>query len=218
LPPQEPAIVGTIVSTAAKIYWRRLGLMVLANIVWLLASIPVVTWPAATAGLYALVRRVVAEELDDASLDTRLGDFWDGFRAHWQRNTLVALLDLTGLVVIVVALVSYGRSPVEPLRWLVGPIALVLIAWLAANLYVFPLLLHRRHASAWRVLREALLIALAYPLTSISLLVTSLVLAVPAVVLAGPILFVFFSAMATLQTVALRHILAERAELPGVNP
>ena len=214
----EPAIVGNIVSTAAKIYWRRLGLMVLANIVWLLASLPIVTWPAATAGLYALVRRVVAEELDDAAVDARLGDFWDGFRAHWQRATLVTLLDLAGAAIIVVAFVSYGRSPVDPLRWLVGPIALVLMAWLAASLYVYPLLLHRLDASAWQVMRQALLIVLAYPLTSGSLLVTSLVLAVPAFVLAGPILFVFFSAMATVQTVALRHILADRAELPETAP
>ena len=192
--------------------------MVLANVVWLLASLPIVTWPAATAGLFALVRRLVAEELVDASIDTRLGDFWDGFRAHWRRGTLVTLLDLVGGAIIVVAFLFYGRSPVEPLRWLVGPIALVLVAWLAASLYVYPLLLHRRHASAWQVVRGALLIALAYPLTSVSLLVTSLVLAVPAVVLAGPILFVFFSAMATLQTVALRHILADRAELPEAAP
>ena len=207
-----PTIVGSIVSTAAKIYWRRLGLMVLANILWVLASLPIVTWPAATAGLYTLVRRVVSEELDDAAIDARIGDFWDGFRAHWKRGTLATLIDLAGLGLIVVALVFYGRSPAEPLRWLIGPITLILIAWLAANLYVYPLLLHRRHASPLRVVREALLTALAYPLTSGSLLLTSLILAVPAVVLAGPALFVLFSAMATLQTVALRQLLVARGE------
>jgi uncharacterized membrane protein YesL len=210
-------MVGTIVSTAAKIFWRRLGLMVVANVLWLLMSLLIVTWPAATAGLFALVRRIVTEELDDVTLETRIGDFWDGFRAHWQRGTLVTLLDLAGVGIIVVAFVFYGRSTVEPLRWLVGPIALVLIAWLAANLYVYPLLLHRRYSTAWEVLREALLVALAYPLTSLSLLITSLVLAVPAVVLAGPVLFVFFSAMATLQTVALRQILIDRGERQEVS-
>jgi uncharacterized membrane protein YesL len=210
-------MVGTIVSTAGKIFWRRLGLMVVANVLWLLMSLPIVTWPAATAGLFALIRRVVTEELDDATLETRIGDFWDGFRAHWQRGTLVTLLDLAGVGIIVVAFIFYGRSSVEALRWLVGPIALVLIAWLAANLYVYPLLLHRRLSSAWEVLREALLVALAYPLTSLSLLITSLVLAVPAIVLAGPVLFVFFSAMATLQTVALRQILIDRGERQEVS-
>lgn len=210
-------MVGTIVSTAARIFWRRLGLMVLANLLWLLMSLPIVTWPASTAGLFALVRRVVTEELDDATVEARIGDFWDGFRAHWKRGTLVTLLDLAGVGIIVVAFVFYGRSSVEPLRWLIGPIALVLVAWLAANLYIYPLLLHRRFSSAWEILREALLMALAYPLTSLSLLVTSLVLAIPAVALAGPILFVFFSAMATVQTVALRQILVDRGERQEVT-
>jgi uncharacterized membrane protein YesL len=210
-------MVGTIVSTAARIFWRRLGLMVLANLLWLLMSLPIVTWPAATAGLFALVRRMVSEELDDATLETRISDFWDGFRAHWQRSTLATLLDLAGLSIIVVAFVFYGRSSVEPLRWLIGPIALVLVTWLAANLYVYPLLLHRRSSSAWEILRESLLMVLAYPLTSLSLLATSLILAVPAAVLAGPILFVFFSAMATVQTVALRQILIDRAERQEVT-
>lgn len=187
--------------------------MVAANLLWVLMSLPIVTWPASTAGLFTLVRRVVAEELDDATLETRLGDYWDGFRAHWQRSTQATLIDLAGVGLIVVAFVFYGRSPVEPLRWLVGPISLVGITWLAASLYVFPLLLHRRSSSALEIVREALLIALAYPLTSLSLLITSLVLAVPAAVLAGPILFVFFSAMATVQTVALRQILIDRGEM-----
>jgi uncharacterized membrane protein YesL len=213
-----PAIVGKIVSTAAKIYWRRIGLMILANILWLLMSLPIVTWPAATAGLFSLVRRVVTEELDDPALDARLGDFWDGVRAHWQRGSLVTLIDLAAGAVIVVAFLFYARSPVEPLQWLVGPIALVLIAWLAANLYLYPLLLHRPHATPWQIVREALLTALVYPLTTGSLLITSLVLAVPAALLAGPILFIFFSAMAALQTVALRQILIERGEVQEAHP
>ena len=117
--------------------------MVLAKSLWLLASLPIVTWPAATAGLFTLVRRAVAEELDDASWTPRLGDFWDGFRAHWHRGTLVAPRPRR-------AGGDRGRvrllrpHPAEPLRWLVGPIALVLVTRLAANLFVYPLVLHRR--------------------------------------------------------------------------
>ena len=57
--------------------------------------------------------------------------------------------------------------------------------------------------------------ALGYPLPSLSLLVTVLVLFIAAVALAGPVLFVFFSAIAMLQTVALRQILIQRGE-PGM--
>jgi hypothetical protein len=64
-------------------------------------------------------------------------------------------------------------------------------------------------------MREALLVTLGYPLPSLSLLVTVLVLLIAAVALAGPVLFVFFSAIAMLQTVALRQIMIQRGE-PGM--
>ncbi len=206
------------VATAGRILWRRLGLLVLANVLWLVMSVPVVTWPAATAGLFTLVRRVVAEELDDAPWDSRISDFWDGFREHWQRGSVLTAIDLAGLGMIVVALVFYGRSPAEPLRWLVGPITLVGLVWLAAQLYVFPLLLERSTSRPWEIMREALLMTLGYPLSSLSLLLTSLVIAIPAIVLAGPVLFVLFSAMATVQTVALRQLLIQRGEVRGATP
>ena len=74
------------------------------------------------------------------------------------------------------ALVFYGGSAQEPLRWLVGPIGLVGLAWITAQLYVYPLLLQRPESRPWEIMREALLMALGYPLSSLSLLLTVLVL------------------------------------------
>jgi uncharacterized membrane protein YesL len=190
-------------------------MLVVANILWLLLSLPIVTWPAATAGLFSIVRRVVQEELEVSSRDASLGDFWDGFRQYWLRSSLLTAIDLAGLGLIAIALVFYGGSTEEPLRWLVGPIGLVGLAWITAQLYVYPLLLQRPGSRPWEIMREALLMALGYPLSSLSLLVTVLVLLIAAVALAGPVLFVFFSAIAMLQTVALRQIVIQRGE-PGL--
>ena len=206
------------VSTAAALFWRHLGMLVVANILWLLLSLPILTWPAATAGLFNLVRRVVQEELDASPHDANLGDFWNGFRQYWLRSSVLSAIDLTGVGVIAVALIFYGSRTQEPLRWLVGPIGLVGLAWLTAQLYVYPLLLQRPGSRPWQIMREALFVALGYPLSSLSLLVTVLVLLVAAVALAGPILFVFFSAIAMLQTVALRQIVIQRGELGRVAP
>jgi uncharacterized membrane protein YesL len=208
-----PGIVWQSTSLALKLFWRRLPLMILANAVWLLLSLLVVTWPAATAGLFYLAAGVVREELDDASQETRFAAFWAGFRAHGVRSTLLTSIVVLGLGVIVMALLFYGRSPVEPLRWLVGPIGLVGLVWVAAQLYVYPLLLKRPDLGPLGVLREAMLIAVAYPLVTIPLLLTSLILAVAAAILLGPVLLVFFSAMAMLQTVTLRLLLVERGEI-----
>ena len=206
------------VSTAAAVFWRHLGMLVVANILWLLLSLPIITWPAATAGLFHLVRRVVQEELEASPRDANLSDFWDGFRRYWLRSSVLSAIDLAGAGVIAVALVFYGGSAQEPLRWLIGPIGLVGLAWITAQLYVYPLLLQRPGSRPWEIMREALLMALGYPLSSLSLLVTVLVLLIAAVALAGPVLFVFFSAIAMLQTVALRQIVIQRGELGMIAP
>jgi uncharacterized membrane protein YesL len=200
------------VAIASSLFWRHLGMLVLANILWLLLSLPIITWPAATAGLFYLVRRVVQEELDAPAQDARLSDFWDGFRQYWLRSSALSVIDLVGLGVIAVALVFYGGSTDEPLRWLVGPIGLIGLAWITAQLYVYPLLLERAGSRPWEIMREALLMALGYPLSSLSLLLTIVVLTIAAVALAGPVLFVFFSAIAMLQTVMLRQVLLQRGE------
>ena len=119
-------------------------MLVMANILWLLLSVPIVTWPAATAGLFYLVRRVVQEELDAPHRDARLGDFWDGFKTvlPTQQRAVGHRPGRSGR--IAVALVFYGGSTNEPLRWLVGPIGLIGLAWITAQLYVvYPLLLER---------------------------------------------------------------------------
>jgi len=208
-------MVWETVLTASRLFWRHLGMLVVANILWLLLCLPIVTWPAATAGLFHLVRRVVQEELDASPRDANLGDFWNGFRQYWLRSSVLAAIDLAGVVVIAVALIFYGSRTQEPLRWLLGPIGLVGLVWLTAQLYVYPLLLQRPGSRPWQIMREALLTALGYPLSSLSLLVTMLVLLIAAVALAGPVLFVFFSAIAMLQTVALRQIVIQRGG-PGM--
>jgi uncharacterized membrane protein YesL len=211
-------MVWNSVAIAARLFWRRMGMMVAANLLWLALSLPIVTWPAATAGLFALMRQVVREELGEATHDAHFGDFWEGFRQHGRRSSLLTVIDLAAMITIAVALLFYIRSPAEPLRWLTGPIALVGLVWLAAQLYVYPLLIQRTGSSALEILREALLMAIGYPLSSLSLLLTSLVLAVAAAVLLGPVLFVFFAAMAMLQTVALRQALVQRGESREVAP
>lgn len=182
----------------------------MANVVWLALSLPIVTWPAATAGLFWLVRQVVQEELDGAPRETRLGDFWVGFRQHGIRSTVLTAIDTAAFVAIVVAILFYSQSPAEPLRWLLGPLVLIGVLWAGGQLYLYPLLLERAEQPPLQVLREALLTAVAFPPLTLALLVTSVILAAAAAVLLGPILFVFFSAIAMLQTVALRQLLVSR--------
>jgi hypothetical protein len=196
-----------------RLFWRRMGLLLAANLLWLGLSLLVVTWPAATAGLFYLARRLAEEELTADPQPAVIGDFWVGFRRHWRHSSALAVGDLAAGVAIVLAMRFYGTSTIALLNWLAGPITLIGLAWAGAQLYLYPLLIERAEHRPWAVAREAFLIAISYPLSTISLLLTALALAIGATLLAGPILLVFFAFLALMQTMALRAILARRGEL-----
>jgi uncharacterized membrane protein YesL len=210
-------LVWNCVTTALLLVWRRLGLLLLANVLWIVLCLPIVTGPAATAGLFYLVARIVKEELDFEPRYARLGDFLQGFRQHGLRGSLLGAINLGALLAILVALRFYGQSSVEWLRYLVGPIGLIGLAWAGTQLYLYPLLIFRPARSAWALIREALLTAVGNATYTASLLTTVLVLAVAAVVLAGPVLLIFFSLLAMLDTIALRLILIQRGEIVPVR-
>jgi hypothetical protein len=62
------------------------------------------------------------------------------------------------------------------------------------------------------------LVAISYAAYTLSLLATAMALALAAAVLAGPVLLIFFSFLAMLQTVALRLVLIQRGEIVPVPP
>ena len=201
------------IAIAARLTWRRLGLLLTANVLWLVLSLPIITWPAATGGLFYLINRVVKEELDIEPRYARLSDFWDGFRRYGLRSSLLSILDLLMMAIIIVALRFYSQSSVEWLRWLIGPIGLVALAWAGAQLYLYPLLIQRPERQPWELAREAFLIAISYAAPTLSLLVTTIVLAAGAAVLAGPVLLIFFSLLGMIETVALRLVLIQQGEI-----
>jgi uncharacterized membrane protein YesL len=205
-------------TTTLRLVWRRLGLLLAANVLWIALSLPIVTWPAATAGLFYVIGRVLKEELDFEPRYARLSDFWQGVRQYGWRGSLLALIDLLALLIIGVALRFYGQSPTEWLRWLVGPIGLIALAWAGAQLYLYPLLIQRPERPIWELAREAFLIAISYSVYTLSLLVTATVLALAAALLAGPVLLIFFSMLAMFETIALRLVLIHRGEIVPVRP
>ncbi len=207
-----------IVTWSLRLLWRHLGLFLVANVLWLLLTLCVVTWPAATGGLFYLVEMVVREEWDNGPRDAKLADFWVGFKQFGIRSTALALMDLAIIALIGGSFWFYSHRSWEPLRWLVGPIMLVALAWAGAQLYLFPLMFRRPAHGPASWLREALLITVSYPANTFSLLLVGLVLAFAAVILAGPFLLIFFSMLAVLQTIALRFVLIQRGEVAPIRP
>ncbi|MCA9982969.1 MAG: DUF624 domain-containing protein [Anaerolineales bacterium] len=208
----------TTALTAVKLFYHRLGIFLLANILWILTSLPLITLPAATGALFHLVQAVITEERDLDPRQASLADFWAGFRLHWRRSTLLSLLDLAALFIVVVSMLFYWRSGVELLHYLIGPIFLVLLLLLAMQLYLFPLLLARPELSTRDLFVAAFWEVIAQPRDSFLLLAWIFIIAAICIALGGPVLLVLFSLIAVIQMMNLRIIRIARGEITPVEP
>ncbi|MCA9994112.1 MAG: DUF624 domain-containing protein [Anaerolineales bacterium] len=203
-----------IVVLSLKLFYRRLGIFLVANLLWLLVSLPLVTIPAATAALFHLTQRVIAEERDlDLVFATRQ-HFWEGLHLHWRRATILGYLDVTALLLLVVTIRFYWTHPVVAFSWLVGPLVIMLLVLLGMQIYLFPVLLNYPNDGMRPLFRRAFFLTLSHPLDTAMLLIWLTLLTAVCITLAGPVLFVLFSLLALIQSMNLRSIRIQRGEIP----
>lgn len=200
---------------ALRLFYRRLGILLTANLLWIVTSLPLVTLPAATGALFYLAHRVVLEERQRDPHYARPGDFWVGFRRYAWRSTALWVLQLLSLAIILVAVRFYVFGPVQQLRWLVGPVILILAAWLGVQLYTFPLLILFPQQPLPKLIRQAFLYFLKYPFYTLLLVVWLIILTFVCTLLAGPVFLVLFSLLAVVQTMSLRVL---RVREGNINP
>lgn len=203
----------SIFTLAARLLYRRLGIFLGGNLLWLLFSLPLVTIPASSAGLFYLAYRVVREERALDPEYARLGDFWTGVRRFGARATRLALVNLALLGLLLVALRFYWTNEVEWLQWLSGPVVVVGLVWVWVQLYLFPLLIVSPEDSLLQIARRALFFALSHPLDNSLLSVWLSIVAFVSTLLAGPVIFLLSAFVALTQTVALRVMRVQSGEI-----
>ena len=204
----------TIFTISARLLYRRLGIFLLANLLWILTSIPLVTMPAAAGGLFYLINRVIADERELDPQEATISDFWVGFRSYWQPFSLLGLADVAIFILLGYTTYFYWQSSVDPLGWLVGPLLILLLTFTCMQLYLFPLRLAFPSEHMGQIFRRAFFQVLAKPMDSIMLVIWLLMLTIVCVSLGGPVLLLLFSAIGLVQTYALRVFRIERGELP----
>ena len=207
---RTPPLAWESIHFSLRIFYRRLGIFLLANVLWLVVSIPVITIPAATGALFYLVQRVVLEETEQAPQYARISDFWVGLRRYWLRSTWLGILNFAVLAVLVITLQFYLTRPQELLRWLAGPVMMLLLVWLGIQLFLYPLFIDSPEKPILHLARKALFLVLGYPLFCLGLVLVLLLLTAVSVALAGPVLLLLFSLVAIMQTVALRIVQIEQ--------
>lgn len=150
---------------AALSAWRRAArhlnhrgyLYIWANVLWLLLSLPVVTAPAAWAGLCRLTYaawRTPAPNLDE---------FWAGFRENLGRGVAIGLLTLVIVLVNAGNLLAYRERGVAlnvlRLVWIFA-----LAFWFGLQFYAWPLMQHLERPSLVGAYRNALVMMALNPM------------------------------------------------------
>ena len=133
------------------------------NLWWFVLSLPIVTAPAAWAGLMHL--SYVAHRSPGVNMDA----FWEGFRANLRRGLVLGVLNVVVVGVNVVNLWgASGQSGLgyDALRavWL-----LVLALWFTLQLYLWPVFYTMEQPTLWGALRNAGVMILLNPLFTLGL-------------------------------------------------
>ena len=171
----------------------RAGTFILANLLWLLLSLPLITLPLATAGLFATLAPWGRGKPSEV-----FRDFFGGIRQYWRKAMLIGLIDvlLGGLVAV--------NFSIFRLMNMSQPVALVSqsitffagLLLLLVNLYVWPLLV-TFDLPLRDLLETAVKLVFAHPFVSIGMLLGTL-----AILLVCTLLPAAFSLLATFSACA----------------
>lgn len=158
-------------------------LYIWANLWWALLTVPIITAPAAWAGLTRL--SYVAFRSPAVTLD----DFWQGVRENLGRGAALAVLNIVVVVVNLTNILAYRDTPGLGASLLRGIWILVLVLWFGAQFYLWPLYYSLERPSLAAAFRNAAVMMLRNPVFTlvswvgiVLVLIVSIAL-VPAVVL-----------------------------------
>lgn len=158
------------------------------SVLWLAASLPVITAGASTTALYAVIHRCI--RLEEGSL---WKTFWQAFRENFKRSSLCWLIALAVLALFVLdALVfrtmALNGQPLGGLYWLILLLIAIALTWMA---YLF-CYAERFTGGVKDVLRFSFLMMVLHPVKVITVLV--ILLGGAALVLLAPGLLVILPA------------------------
>ena len=183
--------------------YDHIGLLVLANLLWLALCLPVVTAPAATAGLFHLARRI------SNSQDVSLRDFFVGFRRHFLPALKLGLVDLAAILVLWINIDFY--SHLRGGATIPGMVLAAAMIWVGAffwlmHAHLYPLLVGSE-SSLRQLLRKSALLTLDNLGFTIGIAFQALSLSVLCVITGAGLVLINASAVAVLLVSGHREVL-----------
>ncbi|MFZ5916669.1 MAG: DUF624 domain-containing protein [Chloroflexota bacterium] len=194
--------------------FQAIGPLIFANLLWLALSLPLITAPAAGAGLYYFVALTIRGE------EPSLASFWDGFRRYFVRSGALAALNLAVLIVLLVNFLFYLGQANEGVRLIAIPMFYLLVLWLCVQTYLAPLMLQAEwwpdarqdRPGPWALFKRAIRLTLAEPAFTLFVALAVLAWMALSVALAGPILILSAAGVALIRTRATLTILGQEPE------
>ena len=185
-----------VIARAVNEFERFGWLYITANLLSVLLSVPLISAPAAFAGLSRLSHTAQTE------ITASMADFWAGFRQNLLRGLVVGIANAAVLGILWYNFNYYGGQSgllITVLRtgWIV-----ILILWLGAQLFLWPMLDEMEQPSLMGAIRNAFLMVMQNPLFTLTLMVALLLLAVISTIVFIPWLLVTFSFVACVANAA----------------
>jgi uncharacterized membrane protein YesL len=168
---------------------QRLPIWIRINIWGLVLSLPLVTWPAAQAGLYHAVRESLLDPYDQKPNVRE--SFLRGFKEYFVHSLLIVFLNalVLGLGFITVI---FWTTREEPALRLFAIVAIsFLFVWWLVQVFVFPVQVENPSASLKEIYRFTFRLVLSQPVYAVVISLLNATLFLVQVLLLGPsLLFV----------------------------
>jgi uncharacterized membrane protein YesL len=183
--------------------YDHLGLLIVANLLWLVLLVPIVTAPAATAGLFEIARRIANRE------EVSVRDFFLGFRRDLLPASRVGGLTLLSGFLLWVAIDFYSHLG----GWasLPGMFLAAALVWIATFFLLMHIHLHPLIATGDRglktLLRKAGLLVLDNVGYTVGIAVQALMVAVICTLTGAGLVLILGSCLAVLLSTGHRELL-----------
>jgi uncharacterized membrane protein YesL len=174
----------------------KVATFVLANLFWVLLSIPLVTLPIATAGLFATMSLWVRGKSPEV-----FRDFFRGARQFWLKASLTGLIDTLIAGVIVLNLSIFRLMNSSQFLSVLSQSATLFVALttITVNLYLWPLMVTFNELSLSRLIITSTKLVFAYPIWSLFMFIlAALPFAINLLLPAGMLVLASFSSAALL--------------------
>ena len=189
-----------------------------ANVLWIALTAPIITAPAAWAGMCHFSYHALREPT------TSFTHFWTGFRLHWRGGIVVSLIGVALVSITVINLLGFNDVAGVPAFILRLLWWLILAAWFGIQLYAFPLLPAMKEPAIIGGYRNAAVMFIRHPFYTIGLWLFCVPIIILSFVLPGAWLLITGGLLAAIGTVAVQDRLraagieAAPLEVPAAEP